>query len=1224
MSAPATAAATAASALAGAVFTVEGMTCGSCTSTVTDAANDHAGVVIAQATLEPAPGRTVVAYDPNATTHSAVAAAIDDTGFDVLDADPSVSARAAINIGVKGMTCGSCVMAVESVVGDMDGVALVRVSLEDELATIVYDANKQSPQSLAEAIEDAGFDAIVEQTQTQTQTQQGTTGAVASITTTVNTATSVVAAAGGGGGGGTASAAASAVSKSGAVVGDSRSAAATDSNNSKSTTTTTTTTAFFRVTGMSCSSCVALIEKRLRKHPAISSVVVGLLSEQAEVSFDVQKLDSANVATLISEAGHFNARPILKPAPNVLRIRLMEPVERVEDSDALCSELAARPGIHECLVEGSGGGTNMGGSSSRGGDLRAGIFSSSKVILTVMYEPEFTGARDILEACDDLGHPAELCRRGARGGGGGEGRGDDAGGGSGGGSITTSEAWRKWGRTFLFSLCLTLPIFAFMLVPHTPGKGMDAPLFFAGLSIRNGLLFLLSTTVLLVIGRPFYVGGWRALRHGGPNMDTLISMGTGCAYLYSIVVMIYDVVYPPVEPPSLFFETGPMLFTFVSLGRLLEHIAKAKTSQALTELGQLQPNTALLLTLKRDGRVLSERTIDVALVQRYDVVKVVAGGAVPVDGTVVYGTAEVDESMLTGEPLPLGKATGDTVIGGTICTTGVLHVRATAVGEDSSLSKIVKLIEQAQLSKAPIQRVADRIAGIFVPVIAALALLTLVTWLTLGATGSVVLPKGMGWAHYAFQFCIAVLVIACPCALGLATPTAVMVGTGVGAKYGVLIKGGEALESAQRVNCIAFDKTGTLTVGAPVVRDIKMLSRGGNTDHGGSGGGHYCTKDEAIRLAGAAEVNSEHPLGRGIARFARESLGHGALADTPAENYEMEPGRGVRCTVGGVSVAVGTPAWLQAQTPPVVVSDNVRTLMSEAEARAQTAVLLARSGVCVAVLCLADEVKPDAPATVRALHDRGCSVYMITGDARRTALAVAKQVGIMPSSVIAEVLPSQKAARVSGLRDQGHIVAMVGDGINDSPALAQADLGVALGAGSDVAIETAGVVLLRDALLDVVVAMDLASATVRRIRWNFLWAVIYNLVGIPLAAGCFVSLNLTLSPIVASAAMAASSVSVTCSSLLLKRWKPNIDPLGHATTTVVNTGRGTSSKGNDGVGGNGGNGITPVRGKSHTNVTAKTNAKGFFSWLPSRFLPSIGASKTRYKRLDTQDFSHLA
>lgn len=894
---------------------------------------------------------------------------------------------------------------------------------------------------------------------------------------------------------------------------------------------------------MSCSSCVALIEQRLRRQAGIESVVVGLLAEQAEVSYDPSSgLTDTSIAALIGDIG-FRATPIDRPEPNTMRI-IISGLTASDDSN-LEEEIGGLRGVRGCDV-----------------DLGTGV-------ATVAFEPEFTGPRDVLEAIEALGFTAQLK------------------------PATTAEehdeevVLREWKQRFFVALFIAVPVFIIMFVPMTHGKGIDSSVFFSGLSVRNLALLALSTAVLLTVGRPFYVSGYKAVRHGAANMDTLIAMGTGCAFLYSVVVLIICVVNPPSRHPMLFFETGPMLFTFVSLGRelpfaapwpplgappsslpcflfcrptascmyhctsarphvtrshplgrmdgaparagYLEHMAKGRTSDALKELISLRPSDAVLLTVQH-GRVTAERTISVDLVQRNDIVKVVAGSHVPVDGTVVHGSAQVDESMLTGEAHPVGKQVQDTVIGGTICQTGVLHVRATNVGEDSSLSKIVQLIQKAQLSKAPIQRVADRIAAVFVPTIGAIALLTLVVWLSLTYGDRVVVPEDMTSVRYSFQFCIAVLVIACPCALGLATPTAVMVGTGVGARYGVLIKGGEALEAAQRVKAVLLDKTGTITVGKPSVVEVHLVA-----------GRTACTKDSVLRIAAAAESNSEHPLARGIVEHAR-SLCTGPLPSTT--EYEVEPGRGVRCRVDGVPSYLGTRGWLADNG--CTVDDDVQHCMESVEASAQTAILLGQRAEVLAVFALADAVKEDAAAAIRVMKADGCRVYMLTGDNKRTAHAVAAQVGIDGANVFAEVLPSQKAGKVEELQASGQCVAMVGDGINDSPALAQADVGIALGAGSDVAIEAADLVLVKDSLLDVPLAMHLSAVTVRRIRWNFMWACVYNLIGVPLAAGCFVPLSLKLNPIIASAAMAMSSVSVVASSLMLKWYRPrDLHAVGH-------------------------------------------------------------------------------
>jgi Cu+-exporting ATPase len=643
------------------------------------------------------------------------------------------------------------------------------------------------------------------------------------------------------------------------------------------------------------------------------------------------------------------------------------------------------------------------------------------------------------------------------------------------------------------------------------------------------VMLFIGTFCLIIVGKPFYKSGIAAMRHGSANMDTLIILGTSCAYVYSVISLIYSLWVGASVPPVLFLDTGPMLFAFVACGRFLEHVAKGRTSAALSKLMKLQPPDALLLTYGEGGTEFREERVDTALLQRGDVLRVVPGARVPADGTVVDGTSYVDESLITGEALPVSKEKGDMVMAGTINGLGSILIRATHVGQDASLSKIIQLMNQAQMSKAPIQRTADTIAGYFVPGILVLAVLTLTVWLSLTARHKVEIPEGTTGVQYSFQFCIAVMVIACPCALGLATPTAVMVGTGVGAEHGVLIKGGGPLEMLHKVNTILFDKTGTLTEGRPTVTEVMMYVPT-----------TVCTSDELLRLTAAVEQHSEHPLARAVVAYAKLILGNSSHLPI-ANDFLAAPGRGVQCKVGGRSIFVGNRAWIF--EAGLTLSAEGEAEVHSFEAEGKTVVLVGRETEIIGAIAMEDTIKEDTVLALKALRARGVKLGMLTGDNRTVAESIARRVGL--DTVHAEVLPSHKAEKVKEHQAMGEVVAMVGDGLNDAPALAQADCGIAIGTGADVAVEAADAVLVKDSLLDVAVAIDLSSATVQRIYTNYIWAVCYNLIGIPLAAGCFVGLGLELKPVEASAAMALSSVSVVCSSLLLKRWKkPTFDSNG--------------------------------------------------------------------------------
>lgn len=631
------------------------------------------------------------------------------------------------------------------------------------------------------------------------------------------------------------------------------------------------------------------------------------------------------------------------------------------------------------------------------------------------------------------------------------------------------HAYRREIRSFWIAVLLTLPLVGqmlFMFGEH--GHGNELP---------RWLQLLLATPVQFWIGWRFYEGAYKALRGGGANMDVLVALGTSMAWGFSAVVTVFDL------PQHVYFEGGAAVITLVLLGKLLEARAKARTSEAIESLILLQPKTA---RVEREGQWV-DMAVDALMPG--DIFLVRPGERVPVDGEVVDGESRVNEAMLTGESMPVGKGAGDPVFAATSNGQGALRCRATGVGEHTLLAGIIRLVGEAQGSKAPVQRLADRISAIFVPVVCVIALATFV-----------------GWWLYAGEFAealvnaVAVLVIACPCALGLATPTAIMVGTGQGAKAGILVKNVEALERAEKMTVLAVDKTGTLTCGLPQVTD---------SDARGMLAG------EALRLAAALEQNSEHPLARAIvAAAAGEAI-------EPVSGFRACAGQGVEGVVAGRSLRLGSPEWLGLQDDGVV-----RRWQQEGK----TVVGLAEGVEILAIFAIADALRPTSRAAIERLRRRGIRVVMLTGDNPRTAAAIAAQAGI--EEFRAGILPDGKASAVNELKAGGNLVGMVGDGINDAPALAAADVSFAMGAGSDTAIEAADLTLIRSDLLGVVDAISLSAITLGKIRQNLFFAFIYNVTGIPLAALGF------LNPVVAGAAMAMSSVSVVSNSLLLKRWQP--------------------------------------------------------------------------------------
>ena len=602
-------------------------------------------------------------------------------------------------------------------------------------------------------------------------------------------------------------------------------------------------------------------------------------------------------------------------------------------------------------------------------------------------------------------------------------------------------------------------------------------------------LFLLVTPVQFIGGWSFYKGSWNALRNRAINMDLLIALGTTVAYLYSVAVLFFPEVLPvKVEERDVYFEVSAVIIAFVLLGKYMEEIIKKHSSAAVRKLLDLKPATAHVL---RDG---AEMEVPAESVMVGEMVVVKPGEKIPTDGELVDGASAVDESMLTGESMPVEKRGGSRVIGGTLNRTGLFRFKATRVGAETALAQIIRMVEDAQASTAPIQRIADQVTAYFVPAVVGTALLAFFGWWLAGS-----FPQGL----LAF---IAVLIIACPCALGIATPAALMVGVGRGAQAGILIRGGEILEKAGKLNAVVFDKTGTLTKGEPNVTDVLAFN-----EH---------APDEVLRTAASLEMGSEHPLGEAIVRGAQErQLQLGLVA-----SFEAVPGHGVTGSIDGRKVLLGNRRFMQREEVDAAAAESA---MTQLESDGKTAMLLAVDGRLAGVIAVADTLKPEAAEAVQQLKAQDVQVVMLTGDNERTAKAIGRQLGI--DTVIAEVLPSDKARQIKALQAEGKVVAMVGDGVNDAPALATADIGIAIGSGSDVAKETGGIILVKNDVRDVVTGIRLSAATMRTIKRNLFWAFVYNGVGVPVAA-----LGL-LNPIIAAAAMALSSLSVIVNSALLKR-----------------------------------------------------------------------------------------
>ena len=632
-------------------------------------------------------------------------------------------------------------------------------------------------------------------------------------------------------------------------------------------------------------------------------------------------------------------------------------------------------------------------------------------------------------------------------------------------------------RLLIFSAVLSAPLL-FQMAGMLPGAG--------GWELPRWWQFALATPVQFIVGWRFYRGAYHSLMGGGANMDVLVALGTSAAWLHSSVVTLWGL-----SGHHVYFEASAILITLIVLGKVLEERAMGRTSEAIKKLIGLQAKTARVL---RDGE---EREVPVEPVQVGDVVMVRPGEKYPVDGLIIEGATSVDESMLTGESVPVAKGVGDAVTGATLNIDGAVRFRVTKVGKETALAQIIRMVEQAQGSKAPIQRTADRISGIFVPIVLGIALVTYALWDAVGPFTPALINA------------VAVLVIACPCALGLATPTAIMVGTGKGAEAGILIKGGESLETAHKLDAVILDKTGTLTKGTPVVTDILPLNG--------------LPEGELLRIAASAERGSEHPLGKSIVNEA-EARG---LELLEMRDFRAYPGHGLKAEVGGRKIYLGNKKLMAehgVSTPPHI--DEIRNF----ESQGKTVVLIADVEGLLGAIGVADTLKENSAEAVESLQRMGIEVYMMTGDNERTAQAMAAQAGVR--HVMAGVMPDVKAAMVEELRRGGKKVGMVGDGINDAPALAAADVGFAIGTGTDIAMEASDITLMQGDLMGVVAGIHLSKTVMRKIRQNLFWAFFYNILGIPLAAFGF------LSPIIAGAAMAFSSVSVVSNTLLLRKWKP--------------------------------------------------------------------------------------
>lgn len=671
---------------------------------------------------------------------------------------------------------------------------------------------------------------------------------------------------------------------------------------------------------------------------------------------------------------------------------------------------------------------------------------------------------------------------------------------------TAKKEYETMKRRVIWSFVFTTPLF-YISMGHM--MGWPLPGFFLG--TENSMIYALTLFLLAlpvaIINNKYYRMGFKTLFHGSPNMDSLIALGSGASLAYGVYALYKiawgfgygDLAMVNQFTHDLYFEGAGTILTLITLGKFFEARAKGRTSDAINKLMNLAPKKA---TVVRDG---VETVIPAEEVEKGDILIVKAGESVPVDGVLLEGTGSLDESAITGESIPVDKQAGDKVIGATINQSGYFKMRADKVGDETALSQIIKLVDEATSSKAPIAKLADKVAGIFVPIVIGIALLAMVVWLICGAT-----------FEFAMTIAVSVLVVSCPCALGLATPTAIMVGTGRGASNGILIKSAEALETAHSVNVVVMDKTGTITQGKPVVTDLAC--------HSG------VTEDHLLQIAASLEKLSEHPLARAIVAEAEKRN----MQFLPVEQFEQIPGQGIKGSIEGITCLAGNQKLLNAEG---VHDQALEQLQDQMADQGKTPLFFAAAGKLIGMVAVADVVKPSSKQAIADLQAMGIEVVMLTGDHKKTAEAIRRQVGV--DRVVAEVLPQDKEQEVRKLQESGKKVAMVGDGINDAPALARADVGIAIGAGTDVAMESADIVLMRSDLLDVAGAIELSKATIRNIKENLFWAFFYNIIGIPIAAGCwYTAFHLKMNPMVAALAMSFSSVFVVSNALRLRFFKP--------------------------------------------------------------------------------------
>lgn len=817
----------------------------------------------------------------------------------------------------------------------------------------------------------------------------------------------------------------------------------------------------YQLGGVTCQVCVNKIERKVGKLEGVEEAVVNLSNGKLTIEYDENLLNSEKIKEVVKKLGYEieEINDFKEVEIDITGITCQVCVNKIE------KKVGKLEGVKEIAV-------NL--ANSRG---------------KILYDSEKIKLSEILEVIKKLGYEGKKH----------EDIEEDS---------KAIESEKKLKQEFLeFKLAIFFSAIVFYISMGTM-VGLPVPNIISPEinPLNFALIQLILAIPVIYIGRRFYKVGIKQLIMRSPSMDSLIATGTGSAILYSLygTYKIYSGDFHYVH--SLYYESGVVILALILLGKYLENVSKGKTSEAIKKLMNLKSKKA---TLVRDGKFVQ---VDIEEVELDEIVLVKPGESIPVDGVVVEGQSSVDESMLTGESIPVEKNIGDKVFGASINKNGVIQVKAQAIGKDTVISKIIKLVENAQGSKAPIAKIADKVSGYFVPTVMLIATVAGITWYYLGSRGVVKIHEAP--SIFALTIFVAVMVIACPCSLGLATPTAIMVGTGRGAELGILIKSGEALEKAHKIDTIVFDKTGTLTIGKPKVTDIMSFS---NID-----------EDEILRVAGALEEYSEHPLGEAIVEAGKERK----LQFPKVEKFESITGKGVTGVIDGKKVYIGN-IKLMRDFFIDIINENI---LEKLAYQGKTPMYIAIEDSLIGVIAVADILKPEAIETIKELKNRGYHVGMITGDNKLTAQAIGKEAGI--DIIFAEVTPEEKYLKVKELQEQGKNVAMVGDGINDSPALVQANIGIAIGGGTDIAMESADIVLMKRDLKDVLVAMELSHAVIKNIKENLFWAFIYNTVGIPVAAGVLYPLTgHLLNPMIAGAAMAMSSVSVVTNALRLKKFK---------------------------------------------------------------------------------------